>query len=98
MIEDDEAMSFGDESEPSELEDTPLHVHVAMETGATAEHGISFHEDLQEVGYPTLWQLTAEESHSVEHFYVPALVPVVSPVKVSIEKKNFFFFWCAIFL
>ena len=98
VIEDDEVMSLGDESEPSELEDTPLHVHVAMETGATAEHGISFHEDLQEVDYPTLWQLTAEESHSVEHFYVPALVPVVSPVKVSIEKKNFFFLVCNILI
>lgn len=93
VIEDNEVMSLGDESERSELEDTPLHVHVAMETGATAEHGVSFHEDLQEVDYPTLWQLTAEESHSVEHFYVPALIPVVSPVKVSIEKSFVFVFF-----
>ena len=77
VVDDDEAMSLGDESEHSESEDTPL----AAETNAT-EHGISFHEDLQEVDYPTLWQLTAEETQNVEHFYVPALVPVVSPVKV----------------
>jgi hypothetical protein len=85
VAEDDEAtcMSLGDESERSGSEDTPL--HVAMETAST-EHDISFHEDLQEVDYPTLWQLTAEETRDVEHFYVPALVPVISPVKVHLYK------------
>ena len=82
VAEDDEAMSLGEGSEHSESEDTPL--HVAMETGAT-ELGVSFHEDLQEVDYPTLWQLTAEQTHSVEHFYVPALVPVISPIKVHLH-------------
>ena len=84
VAEGDEVMSLGDESERSESENTPL--HVAMETGAT-ELGVSFHEDLQEVDYPTLWQLTAEETHSVEHFYVPALVPVISPVKVHLHVQ-----------
>ena len=84
VAEGDEAMSLGEESEHSEPEDTPL--HVAMETGAT-ELGVSFHEDLQEVDYPTLWQLTAEQTHSVEHFYVPALVPVISPVKVHLHVQ-----------
>lgn len=79
VAEDDEAMSLGDESKHSESEDTPL--HITMETRAT-ELGVSFHEDLQEVDYPTLWQLTAEETHNVEHFYVPALIPVISPIKV----------------
>jgi hypothetical protein len=84
VAEGDEAtcISLGDESERSKSEDTPL--HVAMET-ASAEHDISFHEDLQEVDYPTLWQLTAEETRSVEHFYVPALIPVISPVKVHLQ-------------
>ena len=84
VAEGDEAMSLGDESDHSESEDTPL--HVAMETGAT-ELGVSFHEDLQAVDYPTLWQLTAEQTHSVEHFYVPALVPVISPVKVHLHVQ-----------
>lgn len=76
-LEDDEAMSLDDESEHSESGGTPLPV----ETDAT-EHSVSFHKDLQDVDYPTLWQLTSEETENNEHFYVPALVPVVSPIKV----------------
>ena len=77
--EDGEAMSLGgDESEHSETD-----THLA--TDAAVEHGVSFHEDFQDVDYPTLWQLTSEETENMEHFYVPALVPVVSPIKVSVH-------------
>ena len=35
-----------------------------------------------DVDYPTLWQLTAEETDDIGNFYVSALVFVVSPLKV----------------
>ena len=52
---------------------------------ATSEHTVSFCDDLREVDYPTLWQLSTEESERIDHFYVPALVSVIFPLKVHIH-------------
>ena len=49
---------------------------------ATTEHATSFCDNFFDVDYPTLWQLTTEEAEDIENFYVPALVSIVSPLKV----------------
>ena len=49
---------------------------------ATTEHATSFCDEFCDMDYPTLWQLTAEETEDVENFYVPALVSFISPLKV----------------
>lgn len=71
-------LSPGEELEQSDSENScPV-----AKTGTT-KHNVSLHEDFQDVDYPTLWQLTSQETENLEHFYVPALVSVVSPVKVQ---------------
>ena len=47
------------------------------------DHALSFFDDMGQVEYPTLWELTTEDSEDIEDFYVPALVSIISPVKVS---------------
>lgn len=38
------------------------------------DHTLSFCNDLGQVEYPTLWQLTSEDLDDIKNFYVPALV------------------------
>ena len=56
----------------------------AGSAGATEELAVSFSDDLRDVDYPTLWELTSEEKEDIENYYVPALSSLVSPLKVHV--------------
>lgn len=58
----------------------------AAVTAATTckEHSVSFHADLCDVDYPTLWELTSTDTEDIEDYYVPALASSVYPLKVLI--------------
>ena len=65
--------------------DNILYIDTSKKSPPTADgdYTLSFCDDLGQVEYPTLWQLTCEDVDDIDNFYVPALASVLSPPKVG---------------